>query len=154
MFNFLISGKQKQARALLANRVNKKTFCDVQGTDRIATRAPMMSAVLAVPRDGRKWEFDEAFPVLTADVSAGGVCLLHHEPLEGQYVLQLDDDSGRTCVQFSVQHVQELGFGYWRIGLEAERIYHPTVSEERQLEERREIFREYAEQQKRIREAE
>lgn len=147
MFDFLLSGKQKQARALLASRANKLAILDVSGRDRISTRRQMVEAVMAVPRAGRRWDYAEAFPVLTCDVSAGGVCVLHHEKLEGTFLLRLSDEVGSSFLGFAVQHASSLGYGYWRIGLEADEVVHPSKSQLRELDERIAVFEEYAAQQ-------
>ena len=141
MFDFLVSGKQKRAQAMLANRVNKKCMEDVQGQDRLASRLPDVQALVVVPREGRTWQFDSATPMLGSDISASGMCLLHAgDKLEHEVLVEMKNEGGNHYVRAAVKYCESLGYDYYRIGVEAKEVVHLSAKEAAALESRRATF--------------
>lgn len=152
--SFTASTKRKQAKAVLARRASNRVLEDLQGQDRVSARTAMLAMEIVIPKAGRHWQYDEAFPVLLTDISAGGVGLVFHEPIRGELLLRLTDNLGVHYLQFTIQYCSELGFGYWQMGLECQKLERPSDGDEAVLNDRIAIFEEYSAQQRAAHEAE
>ncbi|MFK7819743.1 MAG: hypothetical protein AB8G99_13570 [Planctomycetaceae bacterium] len=141
MFDFLVSGKQKRAQAMLANRVNKKCMEDVQGQERLASRLSDVHAMLVIPAEGRTWQFENAVSMLGSDISASGMCLLHSGgQFSGDVLVEMQNEGGYHYVRAAVKYCESLGYNYRRIGVEAKEVVHLNSKQTSVLESRRAAF--------------
>ena len=140
MFDFTSPGKRKRVQAVLTNRLNQKCLNEMQGNERGPDRSAYVHALIAVPGKKRKWRFEEAFPVLSRDLSTSGMAVLHNAMIEGELLVEVPGDNTSHFVRCTVQHSNQLGFGYWHIGLKAEEIIEISNSQSKILQQQLDQF--------------
>lgn len=140
MFDFTSPLKRKRVQAVLTNRVNQKCLEEMHGADRGPDRTAYVNALVVIPGSKRKWQFEDAFPVLSRDISPAGMALLHNEPIEGEVLVEVTGENTTNFVRCTVQHCNDLGYGYWQVGLKAEEIVGVNRDEHAHLQERMAAF--------------
>lgn len=136
MFDFTSPIKRKRVQAVLTNRVNQKCMDELHGNGRDVDRTPYVHALIAVPGTKRKWRYEEAFPVLGRDISPSGVAVLHSSEVAGELLIEIPGQNISNFVRCVVQHANDLGFGYWHIGLSAKEIVELSREDYRALQKR------------------
>lgn len=140
MFDFASPGKRKRVQAVLTNRLNQKCLNELQGNERGPDRTAYVHALIAVPGKKRKWRFEDAFPVLSRDLSTSGMAVLHNAVIEGELLVEMPGKNTSHFVRCTVQHCNQLGFGYWHIGLKAEEIIEIGLRQSETLAQQLEQF--------------
>ena len=119
MFDLMFgnASKRKRVQAVLTNRMNRTCFEDLSGSDRGPVRSPFCQVVFLISRRGRNWDFDNAAPVISRDISPEGLALIHTASITDDEVLVAlaDKDGSLNVVHCAVQHCSSLGYGFWQI---------------------------------------
>ena len=137
MFDFTSPMKRKRVQAVLTKRVNQKCLEELSGGNRGIDRTSYVNALIVIPGSKRAWRFEEAFPVLSRDLSSAGMAILHSSALEGEVLVEVTGkDAFYSYVRCKVQHCNDLGYGYWQIGLKAEEIIGINRADHITLQER------------------
>lgn len=140
MFDFTSGSKRQRVQAVLTHRMNQQCLNEMSANDRGPDRSAYVHALVVVPGRKRHWQFSEAFPVLSRDISPQGMALLHNELMEGEVLVEVPGEAGPSFVRCSVQHCSSLGLGYWQIGLKALEVVNIEAKERHVLEQRIEAF--------------
>ncbi|MEX0717525.1 MAG: hypothetical protein WD066_13110 [Planctomycetaceae bacterium] len=125
MFDFRLRTRANQIKRFMQSRMNRHYVRQVRAGDRRATRGAFCEVVWMVAFDSAdRPEFGRATPALTRDISADGLSILHHEPVdEGRPLLiGLHNGDESSFVRCRIEHVTPLGFGYRQLGLRPEEI--------------------------------
>ena len=136
MFNFINSAKQRRAKAVLTKHVNQKCMQDVQGQARTLNRLMDVKAAIVVPGRRNRWDFELATTAINSDVSAGGMCILSREVFTEELLVEIREEPGPQYLGGTVQYCEELGLGYYRIGLEIQEVVQLSRAEASMLAER------------------
>lgn len=136
MFGFVLQKKRDEIRRLLSGRMNREYFRQFRYGDRGAPRGSFCEVVWLIPlaEGSREPICDQAFPVVTKDISHEGLSLIHNAPLE--YDRMLVGLWSRTDLKFLLcrcQHSTELGYGFFQIGLHPDEVFHLDQLTIRQL---------------------
>lgn len=139
MFSFLFHKKRDEVRRILQGRMNKSFLQDVTGGKRQSTRGPLSEVVwlVAWDADAREPSTHDVRPVLTKDICATGISLLHTDELaDSHVVVGLLDDQGPRFIRCEVVHSTSLGFGYFQSGLNPINLVHINPSDVDAMTER------------------
>ena len=124
MFQFNQESKRQEVRRVLTSRVNQNCLSNLDPRDRRFSRSAFSEVVWLIPigRDGMpQWGF--AAPVVSKDISAHGLSLIHNEAtVDDQLVVGLQDATGPCFVLCTVEHCTSLGCGFYQIGLLPEQM--------------------------------
>ncbi|MEX0704407.1 MAG: hypothetical protein WD069_20065 [Planctomycetales bacterium] len=125
MFDFRLRTRTNEVKRLMQGHMNRHYVRQVRSGGRRASRGAFCEVVWMVPcsSDGQP-QFERAVPVLTRDISADGLSLLHHEPIDEAAPLWIGLHNGdeTSFVRCRIEHVTPLGFGYRQLGLRPEEI--------------------------------
>ena len=76
-----------------------------------------------IPPKKRGWDFEAAFPVVSRDISPEGLSLIHAAELPCERVLiGLEEADALNFIECHVQHCTFLGYGFYQIGLHADKV--------------------------------
>lgn len=148
MFEFTAAQKRKRVQAVLTARMNQRCL-DGLGDDgrRVQDRSSYVTSLVVIPGKNRSWAFDEAFPVLTRDISPNGLSLVHAGSIEGEVLVVIPSDGAPSFLKCDVQNCNDMGYGYWQIGLAAQHVVDVEYPDQLRLDERLADFdREYADE--------
>ncbi len=124
MFGFNWDSKRQEVRRVLTSRVNHNCLSNLDPRDRRFSRSAFSEVVWLIPigRDGQpQWGF--ASPVVSKDISAQGLSLIHNEAtVDDQLIVGLQDPTGPCFVLCTVEHCTSLGCGFYQIGLVPEQM--------------------------------
>lgn len=138
MFEFTQAQKRKRVQAVLTARMNQRCMDEMYGGagGRGADRTPYSMALVVIPGSRKNWEYDDAFPALSRDISPNGLAILHTAPLEGELLVEIPGDNSSNFVRCTVQNCRELGHGYWQTGLQGHEVVDIDYHYQRVLDER------------------
>lgn len=124
MLNFSSQQKKQEIQRLLTSRINQSCLANINPRDRASSRSAFCEVVWVIPcgRTG-KADFNSAFPVVSKDISAKGLALIHDEPITADPIMVgLQDQTGPAFLRCTLEHCTSLGFGYYQIGLHPEEV--------------------------------
>ncbi len=140
MFDFSHGKKLQKVQAVLTNRINQRCLSEVRGANRGPERSAYVHALVVIPGRRKHWEFENAFPALSRDISPHGLALLHNAPLEGEFLVEIAAEQTANYVHCTVRHCSEIGYGYWQVGMQANEVIVLDPLDHRRLEKRVEEF--------------
>ena len=109
---------------LLTSRINQNCLSNINPRDRGASRSAFCEVVFVIPcgRTGKP-DFKSCFPVVSKDICAKGLSLIHNEPIDADpLVIGLQDRTGPCFVRCTLEHCTSLGFGFYQVGLHPEEV--------------------------------
>jgi hypothetical protein len=119
MFSFLFYKKRSEVARLLTARVNHHCFTGLDPRERTADRTSYCEVVWLITAGPRgKYDYENAVPVVSKDISPQGLALIHTAPIEGIRVLiGLRSEAGMSFLACEAVHSSPLGCGFYQIGL-------------------------------------
>ncbi|MGQ0636374.1 MAG: hypothetical protein ACT4QC_17315 [Planctomycetaceae bacterium] len=138
MLDFLFQSKREEVRRLLSRQLNRVQKRQLETGGRHEPRGAFCQSVWVAPfTDGRAPDFGAAYPAVSKDAGPEGLAVivpLAHAPGETLLVgLETDDDEHLTFLRCEVRHCTALGLGFYQVGLHAEQVVHPCLSDVRGL---------------------
>ena len=124
MFGFLFQKRRDEVRRLLATRMNSRYVSQFRYGNRTAPRGPLCDVVWIIPcGDGiDAIQIDQAYPVVTKDISPDGLALIHQRPISGRLLVGLQGPLEMKFILSQVEHRTPLGYGFYQIGVNPEEI--------------------------------
>lgn len=137
MFDFSGAGNRRRVEAILTSRMNDLCFEELCGSARNKDRSACVNVICLVPRtDDGTWDFEQAMPALSRDISQSGVSVLHNAELNGEYLVEVPRVQGSDFVRCAIQHNSQMGRGFFHIGMSAKEVVHVEALERNKLERR------------------
>ena len=142
MLSFSSQNKKQEVQRLLTSRINQFCLSNINPRERAASRSAFCEVVFVIPCGRtRKPDFNYAFPVVSKDISAKGLSLVHNEPINGDpLIIGLQDQTGPCFIRCTLEHCTPLGYGFHQIGLCPEEVVTVTADEMVRLTRRLEQF--------------
>jgi hypothetical protein len=142
MLSFSSQQKRQEVQRLFTSRINQSCLSNINPRDRAASRSAFCEVVWAIPcgRTGKP-DFNSAFPVVSKDISAKGLALIHSEPITSDPLLiGLQDQTGPCFVRCALEHCTALGYGFYQIGLHPDEVVSVREDELAKLKRQLEKF--------------
>ena len=120
MFGFFFRKKREDVRTLLSRLMNRRYFRQFRYGDRFDSRGSFCETVLVIPYDEDNLQpvFEQTFPVVTKDISAEGLALIHNEPISTKRMLiGIEGPHGMPFLLCELQHSTPIGYGFYQIGV-------------------------------------
>jgi hypothetical protein len=137
MFDFGDAGNRRRVEAILTSRMNGLCFDELRGSARTRDRSACVIVTCVVPRaDDGGWDFAQAMPALSRDISQTGVSVLHNAELSGEYLVEVPRVQGSDFMRCTVQHSSQMGRGFFHIGMSAKEVVHVEALDRNKLERR------------------
>jgi hypothetical protein len=125
VFDFLARNRLAEVKRFMQSHMNRHYLRQVRAGERRAARGAFCEVVWMIecPATGSP-AFEDAIPLLTRDVSADGLALLHREPIEdhARLLIGLHNGDDPTFLRCRVEHVTALGYGHYQVGLRPEQV--------------------------------
>jgi hypothetical protein len=138
MFSFFSHKKVADVQRLLTSRINHSCLSNLDPKARNASRSSFCEVVwLVFVGENRQPDFTTGIPVVSKDICAQGLALIHTHPVEDERVLVgLQSSTGPGFLNCSVEHCTSLGYGFYQVGLRPEEVTSVSSADLATLEER------------------
>ena len=109
--------------------------------DRKVQRSEYCEVVWLVPKAGKGFDYSQAVPAVSRDLSIQGLSLVHTAPIaDAEFVVGIPGKHGFSFFHCHVQHCSDLGYGFFQIGLFAAKVITPNMADMAIWEKRTSAF--------------
>ncbi len=125
MLGSLFNRKKEEVRRILHGRMNRSYLQTLDNKDRHTSRGAFCEVVWVIPVDSQTQnrDYDRVQTLVTRDISAAGLSLIHNRPVEeSQIVVGLKDETAPRFIRCALEHCTALGYGHYLIGLRPEEV--------------------------------
>lgn len=139
MFGFLFHRKREEVKRILHGRMNRAYMRGIDNKNRNASRGAFCEVVWLIPIDEetRSPDFSRVSTLVTKDISAGGLSLIHDRPIgDRRMIVGLQDESQPRFIVCDLEHCTALGYGHYLIGLHPDEVVQIDPSEIEAMDQR------------------
>ena len=138
MFGSWFQRRPEEVRRLLSRYINRDFAERFRNGARQDSRSLFSRAVWIIPfGPRRKPNFDAAYAVVTKDLSAQGIAVLHTSPIaDSELVVAIPEDQHLHFVRCEPEHSTTIGLGFYQTGLQPKELVYPESREIQRLLER------------------
>jgi hypothetical protein len=146
MFGFLFHRKREEVQRILHGRMNRTYLQTLDNKDRHGSRGAFCEVVWVIPVDGdtQQPDYSRVQTLVTRDISANGLSLIHNRPIGARRIIVgLRDETYPRFIACNLEHCTALGYGFYLIGLRPEEVVVVTPDDVEAMDE---ILRQQAEE--------
>ncbi len=145
MLNFDFFTERSDVYRALSSRLNDQCMDGLRYQDRKVQRSEFCEVIWLVSKKGKGFDYSQAVPAISRDLSIRGLSLVHTAPIAGgELVVAIPGKHGFSFLHCNVQHCSDLGYGFFQIGLYAAKVVTPNMADMTIWEKRKAQFRQEA----------